>query len=268
MEVPLDNAEGNEVENLNTDVKDVLGAADPSSIDILNKIYHKKTSPEGMDNLVAPSDDLVKMLKNISKEKSESLPSFDCDSPLKNELKVEEKETTTPTTTEPVVAGEKSSVVENVVPQVSEHVPAYTNPGDRILQGLQQATQVQQLDTIDKIENIQQRLVDRILVETNTLTSKESVKLIFTPQLLPETSVTISLNHKNLLVAFETSNMASQQFLMNGQPALNEFLTDRLKMFDGVDVKVNQSENGGSASSTPNEGRSRNRREYQAEKDD
>ncbi len=145
-------------------------------------------------------------------------------------------------------------------------VPIQTQ-GDKILHNLQMlsnASTVRSSEASPLINAIQEELVNQILVSTNALDHKQNVKIIFNPQLLPNTEVNLLKQGQQLNITFVSHHPQTENFLINTQANLQAYLTDKLQNFQTISVNVRAQEN----NSQPHDGHSRNRYEYQAAEDD
>ncbi|MDR2769267.1 MAG: hypothetical protein LBB19_01780 [Puniceicoccales bacterium] len=145
------------------------------------------------------------------------------------------------------------------------------NNGDTILNNLQSFSQTSSntaLDHSHRLQQIKTELVDQILISSNALENKQVVKIALSPQLLAGTEVSLQKQGNNLQVTFVTTNTQSEMFLVNTQPNLQAHLVERLNHFQDISVSVNGTKgNAASAQGQPQDGRSRNRYEYQTPED-
>ncbi|MDR2396390.1 MAG: hypothetical protein LBD69_00820 [Puniceicoccales bacterium] len=150
-------------------------------------------------------------------------------------------------------------------------LPSSTSSGDTILNNLQsfsQASSTTALDHSHRLQQIKTELVDQILISSNALENKQVVKIALNPQLLAGTEVSLQKQGNNLQVTFVTTNIQSETFLVNTQPNLQAHLVERLNHFQDISVSVNGTKgNAASAQGQPQDGRSRNRYEYQPPED-
>ncbi|MDR0647574.1 MAG: hypothetical protein LBF43_04040 [Puniceicoccales bacterium] len=150
-------------------------------------------------------------------------------------------------------------------------LPSSTSNGDTILNNLQSFSQTSATTALDhshRLQQIKTELVDQILISSNALENKQVVKVALNPQLLAGTEVNLQKQGNNLQVTFVTTNTQSETFLINTQPNLQTHLVERLHHFQDISVSVNGTRgNAASAQGQPQDGRSRNRYEYQTPED-
>ena len=109
-------------------------------------------------------------------------------------------------------------------------------------------------------QQIKDQIIDRILVSTNDLELNKTVKIVISPSLLESTQVNFQKIGQTLSIQFETINANSLQFLKANQVDLQLYLQENLKQFQDVSVRVKGSSQG---FEQPQDGRSRNRYEYE-----
>lgn len=114
-------------------------------------------------------------------------------------------------------------------------------------------------------QQIKDQVIDRILVSTNDIAANKTVKVIINPNVLQGTEVNFQKVGDILSVQFASRNEGSLQFLQVNQADLQGYLQGELKQFKGVSVSVRAS---GNTTDYPEDGRSRNRYEYQAPDED
>ncbi|MDR0392717.1 MAG: hypothetical protein LBH52_00585 [Puniceicoccales bacterium] len=150
-------------------------------------------------------------------------------------------------------------------------LPSSASNGDTILNNLQSFSQTSSSTALDhshRLQQIKTELVDQILISSNALENKQVVKIALNPQLLAGTEVNLQKQGNNLQVTFVTTNVQSETFLVNTQPNLQTHLVERLNHFQDISVSVNGTKgNAASAQGQPQDGRSRNRYEYQTPED-
>lgn len=110
-------------------------------------------------------------------------------------------------------------------------------------------------------QQIKDQVIDRILVSTNDLATNKMVKVVINPNVLQGTEVNFQKIGDMLSVQFVSRNEGSLQFLQVNQADLQGYLQNELKQFKGVSVSVKPN---GNSAEQPEDGRSRNRYEYQA----
>ncbi|MGX8716369.1 MAG: type III secretion HpaP family protein [bacterium] len=110
-------------------------------------------------------------------------------------------------------------------------------------------------------QQIKDQVIDRILVSTNDLAANKMVKVVINPNVLQGTEVNFQKVGDMLSVQFLSRNESSLQFLQVNQADLQGYLQNELKQFKGVSVSVKPN---GNSAEQPEDGRSRNRYEYQA----
>ncbi|MDR1254429.1 MAG: hypothetical protein LBJ78_00115 [Puniceicoccales bacterium] len=150
-------------------------------------------------------------------------------------------------------------------------LPSSTSSGDTILNNLQSFSQTSSnaaLDHSHRLQQIKTELVDQILISSNALENKQVVKIALNPQLLTGTEVNLQKQGNNLQVTFITTNVQSETFLVNTHTNLQTHLVERLHHFQDISVSVNGPKgNAASGQGQPQDGRSRNRYEYQTPED-
>lgn len=109
-------------------------------------------------------------------------------------------------------------------------------------------------------QQIKEQVIDRILVSTNDIAADKTVKVIINPTVLEGTEVNFQKVGSMLSVQFASRNEGSLQFLQANQADLQGYLQGELKQFKGVSVTIKSS---GNNAEHPEDGRSRNRYEYQ-----
>lgn len=114
-------------------------------------------------------------------------------------------------------------------------------------------------------QQIKDQVIDRILVSTNDLATDKMVKVVINPNVLQGTEVNFQKVGDMLSVQFLSRNESSLQFLQVNQADLQGYLQNELKQFKGVAVSVKPN---GNSAEQPEDGRSRNRYEYQAPDED
>lgn len=114
-------------------------------------------------------------------------------------------------------------------------------------------------------QQIKDQVIDRILVSTNELATDKTVKVVLNPNVLQGTEVNFQKAGDMLSVQFVSRNESSLQFLQVNQADLQGYLQNELKQFKGVAVSVKPS---GNSAEQPEDGRSRNRYEYQTPDED
>ena len=114
-------------------------------------------------------------------------------------------------------------------------------------------------------QQIKDQIIDRILVSTNDLAANKIVKVVIAPTVLEGTEVNFQKIGDVLSVQFASRNEGSLNFLQVNQADLQGYLQSGLKQFKDVTVSV---KSGGSNAETPEDGRSRNRYDYQSLDDD
>ena len=114
-------------------------------------------------------------------------------------------------------------------------------------------------------QQIKDQVIDRILVSTNDLAANKTVKVIINPTVLEGTEVNFQKIGDALSVQFASRNEGSLNFLQVNQADLQSYLQSGLKQFKDVMVSV---KSGGNGAETPEDGRSRNRYDYQSLDDD
>ena len=114
-------------------------------------------------------------------------------------------------------------------------------------------------------QQIKDQVIDRILVSTNDIAADKIVKVVINPNVLEGTEVNFQKVGNMLSVQFASKNEASLQFLQANQIDLQGFLQGELKQFKGISVSVKPS---GNNLEQPEDGRSRNRYEYQTPDED
>ena len=132
-----------------------------------------------------------------------------------------------------------------------------------------EAINLQTLSTVENVvrthseiisQQIKDQIIDRILVSTNDLELNKTVKIVISPSLLESTQVNFQKIGQTLSIQFETINANSLQFLKTNQVDLQLYLQENLKQFQDVSVRVKGSSQG---FEQPQDGRSRNRYEYE-----
>jgi type III secretion system needle length determinant len=150
-------------------------------------------------------------------------------------------------------------------------LPSSTSSGDTILNNLQSFSQTSSTNALDhshRLQQIKTELVDQILISSNALENKQVVKIALNPQLLAGTEVNLQKQGNNLQVTFVTTNVQSETFLVNTHTNLQTHLVERLNHFQDISVSVNGTKgNAASGQGQPQDGRSRNRYEYQTPED-
>lgn len=114
-------------------------------------------------------------------------------------------------------------------------------------------------------QQIKDQVIDRILVSTNDLAANKTVKVIINPTVLEGTEVNFQKIGDTLSVQFASRNEGSLNFLQVNQADLQNYLQSGLKQFKDVMVSI---KSGGNSAETPEDGRSRNRYDYQSLDDD
>lgn len=109
-------------------------------------------------------------------------------------------------------------------------------------------------------QQIKEQVINRILVSANDIAADKTVKVILNPTVLEGTEVNFQKVGNVLSVQFASRNEGSLQFLQANQADLQGYLQGELKQFKGVSVTVKSS---GNSAEHPEDGRSRNRYEYQ-----
>jgi type III secretion system needle length determinant len=150
-------------------------------------------------------------------------------------------------------------------------LPSSISSGDTILNNLQSFSQTSSTTALDhshRLQQIKTELVDQILISSNALENKQAVKIALNPQLLAGTEVNLQKQGNNLQVTFVTTNVQSETFLVNTHTNLQTHLVERLNHFQDISVSVNGTKgNTASGQGQPQDGRSRNRYEYQTPED-
>ncbi|MDR0755811.1 MAG: hypothetical protein LBE99_02780 [Puniceicoccales bacterium] len=150
-------------------------------------------------------------------------------------------------------------------------LPSSTSSGDTILNNLQSFSQTSSntaLDHSHRLQQIKTELVDQILISSNALENKQVVKIALNPQLLAGTEVNLQKQGNNLQVTFVTTNVQAETFLVNTHTHLQTHLVERLNHFQEISVSVHGTKgNTASGQGQPQDGRSRNRYEYQTPED-
>lgn len=114
-------------------------------------------------------------------------------------------------------------------------------------------------------QQIKDQLIDRILVSSSDLNANKEVIVKIAPHLLQATEVHFSKNASMLNIQFTSPNQTSLQFLNANQLDLQAYLQNHLsnKEFSQIHIKVQEGN-----LSQPQDGRSRNRFEYQSPEED
>lgn len=114
-------------------------------------------------------------------------------------------------------------------------------------------------------QQIKDQLIDRILVSSSDLNANKEVIVKIAPHLLQATEVHFSKNASMLNIQFTSSNQTSLQFLNANQLDLQAYLQNHLsnKEFSQIHIKVQEGN-----LTQPQDGRSRNRFEYQSQEED
>ena len=114
-------------------------------------------------------------------------------------------------------------------------------------------------------QQIKDQLIDRILVSSSDLNANKEVVVKISPHLLQATEVHFSKNASMLNIQFTSTNQTSLQFLNANQLDLQAYLQNHLsnKEFSQIHIKVQEGN-----LSQPQDGRSRNRFEYQSMEED
>ena len=110
-------------------------------------------------------------------------------------------------------------------------------------------------------QQIKDQVIDRILVSANDIAANKIVKVVINPTVLEATEVNFQKIGDALSVQFASKNQGSLQFLQVNQADLQGYLQNGLKQFKEVTVSIKAD---GSNPNTPEDGRSRNRYEYQS----
>ncbi len=110
------------------------------------------------------------------------------------------------------------------------------------------------------LQQIKDQIIDRILVSANELDQNKTVRVVLSPTLLESTYVDFQKVGQALSIQFETMGVNSLQFLKTNQVDLQLYLQENLKQFREVSVQVKGSSGN---LEQPNDGRSRNRYEYE-----
>lgn len=142
--------------------------------------------------------------------------------------------------------------------------------GDRILQGLfgspLQSTDPFPLDSTtapvvnhDRIEQLADRLAERILVSDRTHTTDSEVRIQLRESVLPGTEITLRHDQGQLVVTFNVAQADTAGLLAPQTDDLQRALTNKLNESVRIEVNVSSQDSGGQGS--PGDGRSRNRRD-------
>ena len=114
-------------------------------------------------------------------------------------------------------------------------------------------------------QQIKDQVIDRILVSMNDIAANKTVKVIINPSVLEGTEVNFQKLGEVLSIQFISKNENSLQFLQINQTDLQGYLQGELRQFKGVSVSIKANENN---PETPEDGRSRNRYDYQPIEED
>lgn len=142
--------------------------------------------------------------------------------------------------------------------------------GDRILQGLfgspLQSTDPFPLDSTatpavnhDRIEQLADRLAERILVSDRTHTTDSEVRIQLRESVLPGTEITLRHDQGQLVVTFNVAQADTAGMLAPQTDDLQRALANKLNESVRIEVNVASQDSGGQGSS--GDGRSRNRRD-------
>ncbi len=143
---------------------------------------------------------------------------------------------------------------------VSTTTSGNTVDGSVILQTLQQSSSTQQVSNVEvqKLSRVNIELIERILVSNAALNNNQEVRVTFNQNVLPGTEVSISRQGNALNVTFVSTVDTSFTFLNTNQAGLRDHLVQRLSLNEvNINVRSSASNDG-----MPNDGRSRNQREY------
>ena len=154
------------------------------------------------------------------------------------------------------------------LPKSQDNIPLVRQPGDIILSNLQMLSQApvgKAAHTNTLLQAVQNELIHQILVSTGSLDNQQVVKIIFNPQLLSNTELTLQKHGDSLSITFVTSHQQTESFLSHSQTNLQNYLIDKLPNFHEISVNVRTlQENDGQA----RDGHSKNRFNYQAPEDE
>ncbi len=165
-------------------------------------------------------------------------------------------------------ASSSSEAAVDDAPDASSEPDA--SAGDRILQGLfgspLQSTDPLPLDSTtapvanhDRIEQLADRLAERILVSDRSHTTDSEVRIQLRESVLPGTEITLRHDQGQLVVSFNVTQADTASLLMPQTDDLQRALTQKLNESVRIEVNVSSQESGGQGS--PGDGRSRNRRD-------
>ena len=159
------------------------------------------------------------------------------------------------------------NIANNVAYEIKAMPIEITMDPSKVIAG--EAVNIQTPSTVENVvrthseiisQQIKDQIIDRILVSTNDLELNKTVKIVISPSLLESTQVNFQKIGQTLSIQFETINANSLQFLKANQVDLQLYLQENLKQFQDVSVRVKGSSQG---FEQPQDGRSRNRYEYE-----
>jgi len=140
--------------------------------------------------------------------------------------------------------------------------------GDRILQGFfgqppaplaTPSPPSSSSNQIDRIEQLAERLAERVLVSDRTYATDSEVRIQLRESVLQGAEITIRRDQGQLVVSFNGVNAHLAQQLLPQTDDLQRALATRLDTTVRIEVNVSSGETGGQGS--PGDGRSRNRRD-------
>lgn len=142
--------------------------------------------------------------------------------------------------------------------------------GDRILQGfLGQPLQptapslleqtAAPISSSDRIEQLAERLAERILVSDRTHTTDSEVRIQLRESVLQGAEITLRHDQGQLVVTFNVTQSDTAGLLLPQTDDLQRALTNKLN--ESVRIEVNVSSQSAGGQNSPGDGRSRNRRD-------
>ncbi len=148
---------------------------------------------------------------------------------------------------------------------VVDTIPFLRTPNDNTTP-VQESTATQQTQKSQAMliaQQIRDHIIDRILVSSSALNDNRTVTVQLSPQLLQDTEVQFTQNGTSLDIRLVSQNKDSVQFLQQHQSDLQTYLQGELKTYRAISVRVPSSQ-ASSELSQPQDGRSRNRFDYQS----
>jgi type III secretion system needle length determinant len=143
--------------------------------------------------------------------------------------------------------------------------------GERILSGMRpagegapQAMETQGVDRGAQLSELAGKIANRILVSTPNSAGGQEVRITLNENILPGTEIVIKRDAGQVQIQFMVSNADSQQFLNDQRGNLQQLLHNKLG--DGVQVEVRTQQSGQGGDS--GDGRSRNQRNLYQEMQD